>query len=207
MRPKLKICGLTSTEQAVEIALMGVDALGFILYPGSPRYIEPKKLKALIQSLPTLVKTVGVFVNCPKEEVLEICRYTGLDLAQLHGSESPSDCRWLSRMGQPWLKALRVGCAGDLLEMDRYETGCFLLDAKSTKAQGGTGETFDWSLAKQAARRAQVILAGGLEIGNLQDAVQQVRPYGLDLSSSVEVSPGVKDLVKVKALVKLWRTL
>jgi len=207
VRPKLKICGLTEVEQAIEIALMGVDALGFILYPRSPRYIHPEVLKPLIRALPPLVKTVGVFVDAERAEVLDICRETGLDLAQLHGNESAEDTRWLSAKGQSWLKAIRVAGPEDVQGLEAYQTRHFLLDTKSTKGHGGTGETFDWSIAEQVSSQYQVILAGGLETSNLGAAVAQVRPYGLDLSSAVETSPGIKDMAKVRALVNRWRAL
>ena len=196
-RPKVKICGLTDPGQAKAIAELGADALGFILYPKSPRYIEPDRLAALLLELPPFVKTVGVFVDEPLDMLVEIMRSTGLNLAQLHGAESPEYAHELTRQGIPWIKALRVGSAKDLEGLAAYGNGYFLLDAKSEKGMGGTGETFDWSLAKEAAQKYRIILAGGLSPDNLAQAITQVSPYGLDISSGVEVSPGVKDLDKV----------
>ncbi|OGG99457.1 MAG: hypothetical protein A2600_01690 [Candidatus Lambdaproteobacteria bacterium RIFOXYD1_FULL_56_27] len=202
---RLKVCGITDPDQGRVIALMGADALGFILAPRSPRYVAPEELPRLLAGLPPLVKTVGVFVDRPKQEVLEIAKTYGLDLVQLHGQESPADCRWLTQRGQAWIKAIRVGGAQDLEGLEGYGPGPFLLDTKNDKAQGGTGETFDWSLARAFCRNRLVLLAGGLKPGNLQAAVQTVRPYGVDLNSGLETAPGVKDLEQVAQAIKILR--
>ena len=205
-RPKVKICGLTDAGQALALAAMGADALGFVCYPLSPRYVEPERLPGLIAGLPPLVKTAGVFVNEPLDSLVEIVTQSGLDLAQLHGEESPEYAQELGRLGIRWIKAVRVGGAEDLAGLEAYDCPCFLLDAKSGKAMGGTGETFDWSLAQEVARRYQVILAGGLNLGDLGAALDQVQPYGIDLSSGIEVSPGVKDLKKAEAIFSFLGT-
>ncbi|MDT8446331.1 MAG: phosphoribosylanthranilate isomerase [bacterium] len=207
MRTRVKICGLTQADQAQAIARMGADALGFILYPKSPRYVAPERLPELTAGLPPLITLVGVFVNETKERVLAICQRYGLDLAQLHGEESPEYCDWLSAQGQRWIKAFRVGGPEDLAQMDAYGAGFILLDAKSNEAYGGTGEVFDWSLARQAKGERRIILAGGLGEHNLEEALSKLRPYGVDLSSRIEISPGIKDLEATRRIFQLMEQL
>lgn len=202
---KVKICGITQQEQAREIAALGVDALGFILYPPSPRYVRPAVVKKLVTGLPPFITTVGVFVDEPLETLVQTMRRTGLHVAQLHGDETPEYCKHLSQSGIRWMKAFRIRSEEDLKKLKGYGTKHFLLDTWSVKGHGGTGETFDWSLAKKAADRSQIILAGGITEDNIEDAIAQVSPYGIDLSSGVEVSPGVKSIEKIKALLEKIR--
>lgn len=199
---KVKICGITQQEQAKQIADLGVDAMGFILYPPSPRYVQPDIVKKLIIGLPPFLTTVGVFVNEPIETIIQIMRKTGLDIAQLHGDESPEYCRHLSQSGIRWLKAFRVREKGDLEKLKGYRSKHFLLDAWSEKGHGGTGETFDWDLAKSASGQSEIILAGGITEENIEEAIEKVSPYGIDLSSGVEVSPGIKSIEKIERLLK-----
>lgn len=202
---KIKICGLTKIEQAVEIAELGVDALGFILYPPSPRYIEPAGITKILRSLPPLVKTVGVFVNEPVESLKTIMSDTGLELAQLSGDESPEYCQTLTEMGIRWIKAIRVKDRSSLDLMEAYPSSDFLVDAWSKTEYGGTGETFDWNLLKELTGNYRIILAGGLNEKNVGAAVEKVNPYAVDLSSGVEIEPGVKSIEKVRALIKSLR--
>ncbi len=201
-RVAIKICGITQMEQAIEIARLGVDAIGFILYPPSPRFIEPSKIKAIVLRLPPLIKTVGVFVDEPMERLIDTVRNTGIDLAQLHGSETPEYCRRLSDSGIPWIKAFRIRDRMDIDLLPRYPTKNFLLDAWSDKAYGGTGKTFDWSQAKKVCAAYRIILAGGLTPENVSEAIGMLNPYGLDISSGVEKAPGIKSIDKVKTLLK-----
>ncbi|PCI25813.1 MAG: phosphoribosylanthranilate isomerase [SAR324 cluster bacterium] len=198
---KIKVCGLTQKEQALEIASMGVDALGFILYPPSPRYIEPERIKPILEALPPLVKTVGVFVDEAVEEVVRISQQTGLDLVQLHGKETPAYCRELTRQGVSWIKAFRVKEELDQELLAAYQCPSFLLDAWSKQGYGGTGETFNWDLAKPAVEKFQILLAGGITPENVQAAIHQIQPYGIDLSSGVELSPGIKSMPKIRQLL------
>lgn len=199
---KIKICGITQKEQAQTIAKMGVDALGFILYPPSPRYVSPEAIKTMITGLPPFTTTVGVFVDEDFETVVQSMRTTGLHVAQLHGKESPEYCRKLSEAGIQWLKAFRIREKKDLERLKGYPTHHFLLDAWSDKGHGGTGDTFDWSFAKEACKSAEIILAGGVTADNIKQAVQEVSPYGIDLSSGVEISPGIKSIEKIKVLLQ-----
>lgn len=207
MRTRVKICGLTLPEQVAAISRMGADALGFILYPKSPRYVEPERLKELLAQVPPLTTTVGVFVNEDRQKVLDCCKTYGLDLAQLHGEESPEYGAWLSQRGQRWIKAFRVSGPEDLRALAAFGASHVLLDAKSPCGYGGTGETFDWALARQAKEGQRIILAGGLSEHNLEEAITKVQPYGIDLSSSIETEPGVKDLAATRRIFSLLDSL
>lgn len=198
---KVKICGLTQVEQAIQISEMGVDALGFILYPPSPRYIEPAAIKKIIDKIPPLVKTVGVFVNESVESLKSMMDHAGLDLAQLSGDESPSYCQSLSDLGIRWIKAIRVKDQSSIDLIKTYPTKDFLVDAWSKTEYGGTGETFDWGLIKQLSGDYRLTLAGGLNERNVQEAIDQVQPYAVDVSSGVEIKPGVKSISKVRTLL------
>ena len=201
-RVKIKICGVTRMEQAVEIADLGVDAIGFILYPPSPRYIEPSKIKAIVSQLPPLIKTVGVFVDEPMDRLTETLRNAGLDLAQLHGAETPDYCERLSQRGISWIKAFRVRGQMDTALLSRYPARSFLLDTWSEEEYGGTGKTFDWSLVKKICADYRIVLAGGITPENASEAIKTLNPYGLDVSSGVEESPGIKSIEKVEALLQ-----
>ena len=201
-RVKIKICGITQMDQAVEIADLGIDAIGFILYPPSPRFIEPYRVKTIISQLPPLIKTVGVFVDESIDTLIETKRKSGIDLAQLHGSESPDYCRQLLDRGISWIKAFRVKNRVDIDLLDRYPAKNFLLDVWSDKKFGGTGKTFDWPQAKQACASFRIIVAGGVTPENASEAIKILDPYGLDISSGVENAPGIKSIEKVKTLLK-----
>lgn len=202
MRPvKVKICGLTIKEQALEIADLGVDALGFILYPQSKRYIAPQAVKEIIRELPPFVKTVGVFVNEEQKKLREIFFETGLDLVQLHGEESPEDCFTLQEEGIPVIKAFRVKEKLDGALFAQYPLRNILLDAWSEKEYGGTGKQLDWDRVGRDHHSFRLILAGGLTPENIVSAIKKVRPYAIDVSSGVEESPGIKSIPKVKALL------
>jgi phosphoribosylanthranilate isomerase len=198
----VKICGITLLDQAVEISSLGVDALGFISYPPSPRYIEPTKIKEIISQIPSLVKTIGVFVDEELVKIKEIVEKTRLDLVQLHGDESPEYCQTLTTLKIPWIKAFRVRKQLNLELLNRYKSRNFLLDTWSAEEYGGSGKVFDWSLAQPAAERFNIILAGGINHENVTDAIQQVKPYALDISSGVESEPGIKSMDKVRTLLR-----
>ena len=200
-RPKLKICGITSTSQAVEIASMEVNALGFILYPKSPRYITPAKVKEILQNLPPYTKTVGVFVDESHEKISDIYRMTGLDLVQLSGDESPEYCRRVGEMGISWVKSFRIKDTMDEDELVRYASDCVQLDAWSADEYGGTGKSFDWDLIQNLKKQYKIILAGGINPDNVQNAIQTLQPYAIDVSSGVEYAPGNKSLDKIELLI------
>jgi len=192
---RVKICGITNLDDALYAAESGADALGFVFYPNSPRYIEPEAAQAIIQRLPPCVTTVGVFVNEPAEQVNEIIRLTGIQIVQLHGDESPEDCATIER---PVIKAFQVSEWFDVQHLSAYSVHAYLLDAYHPRQRGGTGHIFDWAIAREAKEYGRIILAGGLTPENVRQAIEVVRPYAVDVSSGVEWSPGVKDREKVK---------
>jgi phosphoribosylanthranilate isomerase len=203
----VKICGITSLEQALSAVEAGADMLGFNFYPPSPRYISPQVCADIIGELiqsGSKITTVGVFVNMPPVEVKKIMRACGLDLAQLAGDEPPED---LLALGDQAFKALRSTDICSLsqamaLYPSRRKAPSWLVDAHRPGEYGGTGQTADWSLAAQAARRAPILLAGGLTAANVAAAIAQVRPWGVDVASGVESAPGVKDEAKMRAFIR-----
>jgi phosphoribosylanthranilate isomerase len=203
---KVKICGITNVEDAEVAVWAGADALGFVMYPKSPRFVEPAVVRAIIAGLPPFALPVGVFVNEESEKVRALMDECGLALAQLHGDESAQYCQ---NLGRPALKAIRLKDRGGFLALAEFHGQAnvrgVLIDAFSDHAYGGTGQTVDWTLAQEAAQSAPIILAGGLNPGNVAQAVQMVRPYGVDVSSGVEQSPGKKDPDKVKAFIQSAR--
>lgn len=199
---KVKICGVTNAEDARGAVEAGADALGFVFYRKSARCVRPDVVKGIVAALPPFVLPVGVFVNEEAATVREVMDQCGLALAQLHGEETASYCEAL---GRPILRAIRLRGPGDLLALAEYKGRArvrgFLVDAFSEKEYGGTGQVADWGLAAEAAQSADILLAGGLTPENVQEAVRQVRPYGVDVSSGVESSPGKKDRGKVRAFI------
>jgi len=202
---KVKICGITSLEDALMAAEAGADALGFVFFEKSPRHTLPEQAAGIIASLPPFVQVVGLFVNAPLEFVNATADRCRLDLVQLHGDESPAYCDAVRRRV---LKVFRVRGVESLVPMADYNVAGFLLDAYSPRAYGGTGATFDWDCAVLAKGRGPIILAGGLDPDNVASAVATVAPYGVDVSSGVECSPGRKDPEKVRRFIeqaKGWR--
>ena len=208
MPTKVKICGITSAEDAAAAVEAGADALGFIFYRKSPRYIQPSLARQIIMSLPPLVTPVGVFVDEEQQAVRNLMDDCGLALAQLHGHESAAYCQ---ELGRPVLKALRVKDRSSFLALAEFQGRAgvrgFVLDAFSDQAYGGTGQVIDWQLAAEVARAAHILLAGGLTPDNVAKAIQSVQPYGVDVSSGVEREPGKKDHEKVRAFIRAVRVV
>ncbi|MDT8419232.1 MAG: phosphoribosylanthranilate isomerase [Desulfuromonadales bacterium] len=198
---RIKICGITSSEDALQAAACGADALGFVFFDRSPRCVTPGQAREIIAGLPPLLTTVGLFVNATPQTIRDTAAYCGLDRVQLHGDETPADC-----LLPPLrvIKALRVRDEQSLARADEYP-GDLLLDAWSDQAYGGTGHAFDWQLACALAARRPIILAGGLNPENVAAAVARVKPYGVDVSSGVELSPGRKDHAKVAEFIRRVR--
>lgn len=200
---RVKICGITSREDAWAAVEAGADALGFIFVKGTPRYIEPEAAAAIAAQMPPFLVTAGVFVDRTPEEIERIVSASGLSLAQLHGNESPAECR---RLRVPFVKAIRVQSERDLEALRIYpQARAFLLDTYVADRPGGTGRTFSWEIAAKAARQARVILSGGLTPDNVALAVAQVRPYAVDVCSGVEAHPGRKDHRKVREFIEQAR--
>lgn len=193
-------------EDAEVAVRAGADALGFVMYRKSPRFIEPAVARAIVVGLPPFVLPVGVFVNEEAERVRALVDECGFALAQLHGDESALYCQ---NLGRPVLKALRLKDRRTFLSLAEFHGRAnvrgVLIDAFSDQAYGGTGQTVDWTLAQEAARSTPIILAGGLTPANVAEAISQVRPYGVDVSSGVERSPGKKDPEKVKTFMDAAR--
>ncbi|MCG8605720.1 phosphoribosylanthranilate isomerase [bacterium] len=186
---------MTNREDAVLASNLGADALGFIFYPKSPRYIEPAMALEIMRSLPPFITKVGVVVNMPMDELHRLTESLPLNLLQLHGDEDPGYCKWLSLH---YLKVFRVGPDFDVSALDDYDASGFLLDTFHADHYGGTGETFDWQIAKTAARKARIVLSGGLTSRNVSEALNTVRPYAVDVCSGVEAKPGKKDSERMR---------
>jgi len=191
MAVRVKICGITRLQDALFAVNAGADALGFVFYEKSPRHVSAAQAAALCAALPPFVTSVGLFVDAPAEFVDSVLALAPLDLLQFHGDESPEYC---ASFGKPYIKAVRVTRETDLLKCaaDFAAARGLLLDAYVPGVPGGTGESFDWNLIPPQLPKA-VILSGGLSPVNVADAVRQVRPWAVDVSSGVEASKGIKD--------------
>ncbi|MDE0106117.1 MAG: phosphoribosylanthranilate isomerase [Bryobacterales bacterium] len=195
-----KVCGVTSAEDAIHAATAGANAIGMIFYPPSPRSVDIRTARDIAAAVPAGVLRVGVFVNEPAERVAEAVRTVPLDAVQLHGDETPAECREVQRsIGAASLwKAFRVGPGFDPRAMAAYAADAFLLDTAHDGAYGGTGKPFAWHRAVPAMAFGRVILAGGLDGSNAAEAVRAVAPWGVDASSRLEVRPGHKDPERVE---------
>lgn len=203
MRLRIKICGITNVADAIAAVDAGADALGFMFYERSKRYVTPDAVAEIVEQLPPFVMRVGVFVDPSVEMVNETASTCGITALQFHGSETPEFC---GQFGLPVIKAFRIGDKNSLDSLPQYQTSAWLLDSDVPGQLGGTGEKFDWPLAQRATKLGRpVILAGGLTPENVAVAVREVRPYGVDVSSGVEAFPGRKDLQKVKAFIRAAR--
>jgi phosphoribosylanthranilate isomerase len=192
----VKICGITRREDAEAAADEGADAVGLVFWPSSPRFIEPARAREIVKALPPSVEVVGVFVNQPAAHVREISTLVGLSRVQLHGDE---DGAMAAAISLPVIKAVSAGDGADR-EILWPEPALLLVDADDPIRRGGTGMAADWSAAAALAKRRRVLLAGGLRPDNVAEAIARVRPFGIDVSSGVERSPGIKDRRLLAAL-------
>ena len=197
-RTRIKICGITREVDLTAALAAGADAIGFVFYPPSPRCLAPDRAAALARAVPPFVTRVGLFVNAAAAEVHAVLAAVPIDVLQFHGEEDAAYCE---QFGRPYLKAARVRPGLDLLEFARSYRGAqgLLLDTY-VEAYGGVGQSFDWSLVPQALPKP-MILSGGLHAGNVGEAVAKLRPWGVDVSSGVEVAKGIKDAEKINAFV------
>jgi phosphoribosylanthranilate isomerase len=199
MSTRVKICGITNLADAQAAVKAGADALGFIFYEKSQRCMTVPAVAKISKRLPPFVLRVGVFVNAPEELVTRAIGECGLGLLQFHGDEPPEFCM---RFGLMSMKAFRIRDAESLKELPKFSTEAWLLDAYSAENLGGTGEKFNWDLAVEAQKFGKpVFLAGGLTPENVAAAVRKVQPFGVDVSSGVESSPGKKDHARVRAFI------
>jgi phosphoribosylanthranilate isomerase len=205
-RTRIKMCGTTSIEDAHKAVELGIDALGFIFVNTSARFIAVEKAREITKSLPPFVNKVGVFVNEGFTEIEEVVDYLGLDAVQLHGDEEPDFCEKVVRAVPSCtvMKAFRVGGHSredDFLPYNGYVSG-FVLDTYVKDKEGGTGMSFDWSILSRLNLQMPYILAGGLHPENIAEALKSTSPYGIDVNSGVEISPGIKDHEKLQRLVE-----
>ena len=196
----VKVCGITNPEDASVAAEAGADAIG-LLFAESPRRVSVEQAREISAAIPEGVLKVGVFVDEEPKEVLRVAREAGLDVAQLHGDETQEAVAKIRAGGLRVMKALRVRNAEALAEIEGYEADLFLLDAYSEKARGGTGERFDWGLAKSLGERGNIVVSGGLGPENVREAIEFFEPYGVDASSSLEDAPGKKNHERVRRFV------
>jgi len=199
MSVRVKICGITSAEDALAAVDAGADALGFMFVEASPRRVTHEQAAGILRELPPFVARVGVFVNPSADTVRTAIAGTGIDTLQFHGEETPQFCR---QFGLRVIKAFRVRDPASLKPLADFRSEAWLLDSFVEGKHGGTGAVFNWNLAAQAVKQGgRVILAGGLTPENAAEAVRRVRPYALDVSSGVELAPGRKDAAKVRAFI------
>ncbi len=199
---KIKICGITNLKDASAAVGAGADALGFVFYPKSPRYIAPQKAAAIIRQLPKQVAGVGVFVNAGEKTIKDIAKLCRLDILQFHGDESPGFCK---KFGDyKIIKAFRVKDGIGLKNMSRYKTFAYLFDTFLNSKVGGTGRRFDWQIIRRIIDKIDrpIFLSGGLTKDNVREAIKILRPTWVDVSSSVEIKPGKKDHKKVKEFIE-----
>ncbi len=198
--PRVKICGITNIEDARHASACGADALGFVFYPGSPRFVDPDQARRIIAELPPFITTVGLFVNETPARIREMVEFCGLNTVQLHGDEEPEQCDYPPCRV---IKALRLQDDMDETAFTSYQVSALLLDAYVPDRFGGTGKRCDWDKAAKVAASHRVILAGGLSPDNVAEAVCKVHPYGVDVSSGVERTPGQKDPEKVAMFIRM----
>ena len=200
MRTRIKICGITRVEDALVAVQQGADALGLVFYPPSPRAVTVEQARRITAALPPFVTVVGLVVDEARARLQELLRAVRIDLLQFHGQETAAEC---SGMGRPWIKAIRMREGIDLpaLRQEYAGASALLLDAYEPGKPGGTGNRFDWERIP-ADMASQVILAGGLDPGNVESAVRRVRPYAVDVSGGVEAGKGIKDAGKIAAFIE-----
>lgn len=199
MITKVKFCGITNLQDAISAAELGADALGFVFYPKSPRFISPKNAKEIIKKLPPFISMVGLFVNQSKSEVEEVIKDCPLNLLQFHGDENESFCK---QYNLPYIKAITMKSDVDLLKcIQEYNSAkALLLDTFSKVARGGSGEVFDWKMIPPNTLKP-IIVAGGLTPENVQTLLEVISPYGVDVSSGIEINKGLKDYKLMKKFI------
>jgi len=194
-RTRVKICGFTTPEQAAHAAYAGVDAIGLVFYPPSPRHVSIEMAQKIITALPAFTHVVALFVDATETEIRNVIEQVSINLLQFHGNESPEACKLYN---MPYMKAIRMQKNTDIeaLSKSYHDASALLLDAYHPQTKGGTGEKFDWELIPKDCS-LPIVLAGGLDKNNAADAIRNVHPYALDISSGVESAKGIKDNNKV----------
>ena len=198
---KAKVCGITNLEDALASIHAGCDALGFVFYKKSPRYISPRKAAAIIKNLPPHIIKIGVFVNSKQRAIKQIARLCRLDMLQFHGKETPEFCQRFANY--KIIKAFRIKNHIDFKNVLKYRTFAYLFDTFMASKVGGTGKIFDWKLVSHIGKlKGPVFLSGGLSKKNVKLAIETVRPHWVDVSSSVEIKPGEKNHQKIREFIK-----
>ncbi len=195
---QIKICGLTKPEQALSCVKMGADLIGLNCWNGSSRYIIPEIISEIVAELPQSAKTVGVFVNESPDSINNVMKQTGMDWVQLHGDETVETCE---KLAFPWFKVFRISPKFKVSLIKQYKQETFLVDAYSKHHFGGSGQMIDIALASKASGLGKMILAGGLTPENVAEAVEKVKPWGVDVCSGVESRPGIKDMRLVEKFI------
>ena len=200
MRTRVKICGITRVEDALCAVQYGADAIGLVFYPPSPRNVNMAQAIEIVNKVPAFVSVVGLFVNADKDHINTVLSNVRLDMLQFHGDESPSEC---AEFGLPYIKAIRVKPDTNLLQcaQDFNQAKALLLDTYTEGVAGGTGQVFDWDLIPKNLTKP-FILAGGLNAHNVAKAIEQVKPYAVDVSGGVEAAKGIKDAAKITAFMQ-----
>lgn len=199
---RVKVCGITNEQDALKAARLGASAIGFIFYKKSPRFVSPFKARKIISELPPFVTPVGVFVNHNLGAMRDIITHAGLGAVQLHGDEDHHFCHRLKRYNVKVIKVFRVDGPLDLKALALYKVDAFLFDTAEAGKYGGTGKTFDWTLLRDVkSLNVPIILSGGLNHQNVIDPINGLKPYAVDVNSSVEESPGKKSAQKMKHFI------
>ncbi|MBP9853899.1 MAG: phosphoribosylanthranilate isomerase [Candidatus Omnitrophica bacterium] len=193
---RVKICGITEEEDALKAAYYGAVAVGFIFYKKSPRYISPSRARKIIEALPPFIAPVGVFVDLNENAVRDICKFTRIRTVQFHGDEKPVYCKRFA--DYKIIKAFRVNDVFDFNSIEKYKVDAYLFDTYQENVIGGTGKTFNWNLLKGKKFKKPIILSGGLTADNVSSGIKEIEPFAVDVSSSLEKSPGLKDPAKIR---------
>jgi phosphoribosylanthranilate isomerase len=202
---RIKVCGITKIEDALAAQALGADAIGMV-FAESPRRVEKEQAREIVQALPPFVHLVGVFVDEKKSVIEDIADFCRLTVLQFHGAESPEYCAGFDR---PVIKAFRISQREDIERLKPYQgkVSAFLLDTYHPALAGGTGQTFDWDMAKEVGKIGPIILAGGLNPDNIEAAIRAVKPYAVDVSSGVEMTLGKKDHDKMRLFIERVRNV
>ncbi len=200
VRTRVKICGITRVEDALIAVAQGADAIGLVFYPPSPRYVTSVQASEIVNALPAFVTVVALFVDASRADVEAVLSQVNIDLIQFHGQESADECR---QYGKSYLKAIRVKGDTNLVqyETEYSDAKALLLDAYAEGVPGGTGQVFDWTIIPKNLSKP-IVLAGGLDAGNVEQAIRQVKPYAVDVSGGVEFKKGIKDAAKIAAFMR-----
>jgi len=202
---KVKICGITDSENAKKIGQLNINAIGLVFYDKSPRAISIPQANKIIDSLPPFISKVGLFVNSKSSYIDQVLNSVNIDTIQFHGDESPSDC---SQFQMPFIKAIRMREGTNLLKQaEEFSSAAgLLLDSFEEDSYGGTGKSFDWNLIRDNID-LPIILAGGLNKDNVMSAIEKTQPYAIDISSGVEVEKGIKDIGKTKEIIEIVKSI